>query len=708
MATMVQAGRPFQIFTPLAPDTLVLEKFAGVESVSAPFSFQVDLLSDKPDVASADLLRKPVHLTFELPGGQERVIHGLVNRFTQLGQRHPLSAYRVEIVPWLWFLSLSRDCKIFQNQSVPEILEDVFKSQGYSDFDIRLNRSYPKREYCVQYRETHFNFVSRLMEEEGLYYFFEHTEEKHTLVIADANTAVTPCIGQANVRVSVQERDGDAIVTHLMCEDAVHPATITLKEYDYLQPSLSLQSSIDGDGAGEVYDYLGNYTSVDEGDRYARLQLEAEEARRRMVRGSATCRGFECGRRFKLSEHYRDDLNQEYMLLQVSHGGSVGDYLSSGAAPSEYGNEFVAIPYSVPYRPVRATPKPSVGGTQTALVVGPSGEEVYVDSHARVKVQFYWDRYGKKNESSSCWVRVAQPWAGKGYGTAHIPRIGNEVVVEFLDGDPNRPLIIGSVYNAEQTPPFDLPGAGIQLGIKSRSSKGGGGHNEITVTDSKDGEQITIHGQYDMSTTVLHDQKTSVGNDRTDSVGNDESIDVTNNRTRKVGNDETINIGNNRSKDVVADEKVSIGGNRSEKVGADESIEIGGSRSRNVLINDAISVGVAQEITVVGAQAITVGTQETTVGRNQGARVGGDRSAQVMKNDSLNVGKKLTIDAGDEIVIKTGKASITLKKDGTIAIVGKNGPISIDGKDITVKGSGKIDVKASKNITMKGQKILQN
>jgi type VI secretion system secreted protein VgrG len=691
MATITQTGRPFRVATPLAPDTLLLERFAGTESVSAPYSFQLDLLSEQPDVASGDLLRKPVHITLELPDGSERVIHGLVNRFTQLPRRHALSAYRIEVVPWLWFLSLSRDCKIFQNMTVPEILEEVFKKLGYSDFDMKVNRSYPKREYCVQYRETHLNFVSRLMEEEGLFYFFEHTEDKHTLVIADGNSAVAPVDGESTVRVAPQEHEGESVVTSLTCEDVVHSAAFTLKEYDYLQPSLSLQSSIEGDGVGEVYDFLGNYASPDEGDRYARLQLEAEEARHRMVRGSATCRGFEGGRRFTLRDHYRDDLNVEYMLLQVTHWGTVGDYLSGGAT-AEYGNDFVAIPHSVPYRPVRGTPKPSVGGTQTALVVGPSGEEVYVDSHGRVKVQFHWDRYGSKNENSSCWVRVAQPWAGKGYGTAHIPRIGNEVVIEFLDGDPDRPLIIGSVYNADQTPPLGLPDAGIQMGIKSRSSKGGGGHNEITVTDTKGTELITIHGQYDMSTTVLHDETIDIGNDRTDSVGNDETISIGNNRTETVGNDETITIGSNRT----------------EQVGADESIKIGKNRSRTVMIKDSIMVGAAQDITVGAAQKIAVGAaqtivvganQSTSVGNNQSSKVGSDRTAQVGKNDTLKVGKQLVIEAGDQIVIKTGKASITMKKDGTIQMTGK---------DITVKGSGKIDLKASKNVTVKGQKILQN
>ncbi|HET6763129.1 MAG TPA: type VI secretion system tip protein TssI/VgrG, partial [Longimicrobiaceae bacterium] len=295
-------------------------------------------------------------------------------------------------------------------------------------------------------------------------------------------------------------------------------------------------------------------------------------------------------------------------------------------------------------------------------------EEVWVDRHGRIKVQFYWDRVGKKDENSSCWVRVAQPWAGKGWGAVQIPRIGNEVVVEFLEGDPDRPLVTGSVYNAEQTPPFELPGAGIQMGMKSRSSRGGGGYNEITLTDTKGTELITIHGQHDMDTAVEHDKRLTVGNDESISVGANETVSVGKNRSTSIGKDETLSVGGNRASSIDKDDSLDVTGNRSVSVGKDESVEVSGKRT--------VAITKADELTVADK-----------------------RSTQVDKDDVLKVGKKLVIEAGDEITIRTGDASIVMKKDGSI---------TIKGKDVKVDASGKISGKASSDIVLKGAKILQN
>jgi type VI secretion system secreted protein VgrG len=717
MANFTQDNRPMRVDTVLGEDVLLLAGFHGLESVSEPFEFQLDLISEDEAVDAEQLVRSPALVTVQLPDGEERQIHGHISRFFQLSQQDGLTFYRAELVPWLWFLNLSQDCRIFQNLSVPEIVEEVFTSLGFSDFKLKCTRNYPKRDYCVQYRETHFNFVSRLLEEEGIFYFFEHSDSQHVLVLTDNNGAIQPCPGVSAARLaSVAEPDED-VVTEIYQEHAAYVGKITLKDYDFLQPSLKLESSISGDGKEEVYDYHpGRFTTIEEGERYARLQLEAAEAVRQTVRGSSTCRSFQAGCSFELTDHYRSDMNREYALLRVQHFAAAGDYRSWNSAPFDFQNQFVAIPADVPFRPGLKTHRPVVHGSQTAVVVGPPGEEVYVDKYGRVKVQFYWDRNGKKNDNSSCWVRVATPWGGKGYGGITIPRIGNEVVVDFLEGDPDRPLIVGSVYNADQTAPFGLPGAGIQMGMKSRSSPGGGGYNEITLTDTKGTEQITIHAQYDMSTVVEHDQTTTVHNDQTNTIDND--------RTEQVGANESIAIGGNRREQVGGDESVAIGGNRNEQVGSSESINIGSNRSRTVGINDAITVGAAQQISVGGAQAvsvggmqaITVGVNQTTnvggnqstsaggnqsnsVGGNQSNQIGRGRSSQVAQDDSLKVGKKLVIDAGDEITIKTGKASIMMKKDGTV---------QISGKDITIKGTGKINVKASKDVTVKGQKILQN
>ncbi|HKP48459.1 MAG TPA: type VI secretion system tip protein TssI/VgrG [Gemmatimonadales bacterium] len=693
MAAYSQANRPMKVDTALGPDVLLLEGFSGMEGVSTPFGYTMDLLSENAAIAPPDVLRKPAWLTIKTPDGGERIVHGLIRSFTQLGQSDGLTSYRSELVPWLWFLSLSSDCKIFQNLSVPEIVEQVFQGLGYSDFQTKLVKAYPKRLFCVQYRETHLNFVSRLLEEEGIFYFFEHSPNKHVLTLVDDNSAVKPCPGQAKARMAadIGKWQQEDVVTACECEDAVHTGKVTLRNYDPQQPSLLLESTVAGNHPEESYDYPGKYVALEEGDRYARLQLEAEEARQRVVRGAGTCRTFQSGYRFDLKEHYRKDANQGYMLLELRHEGRAGDYRSWESAPFDYRNDFVAIPYSVPYRPFQITPKPRIRGTQTALVVGKAGEEIWTDKDGRVKVQFYWDRLGKKDENSSCWIRVSQPWAGKGWGSLAVPRIGQEVIVEFLEGDPDLPIITGRVYNAEQTPPYNPGAGGVVSGLKSKTHKGSG-YNEMSMDDTTGKEKVTIHGQFDMGTRVEHD--------KTESIGNDETIDIGNDRTETVGGNEALSVAKDRNRAVSGNEMVTVSLTRTHTVG----------------INEAITVGAAQEVSVGAMRALTVGANQTTtiginhtesvgsnhsedIGSNHSATVGSNRQVQIGKDDKLQVGKTLTIQVADQITISTGKSSITMKKDGTI---------TIQGKDITIKGTGEIAATASKDMTLKGKKILQN
>ncbi|MGH7577564.1 MAG: type VI secretion system Vgr family protein, partial [Longimicrobiales bacterium] len=534
-----QLNRPIRVDTELGPDVLLLTGFNGTEAVSRPFAFQLDLLSIHPDVDPAALLRKPVLVTVRLDNGEKRYVHGLCSRFSQGHQRDSLTSYRAEIVPWLWFLQLSRESRIYQNLTVPEIIEQVFQRLGYSDFDNRLRRSYLPRTYCVQYRETHFDFISRLAEEEGIFYFFEHTEEKHVLVLCDDNNVSEPGPAAETARFTMEDSRTQEVIWALEREHAVHIGMVTLSDYDPLQPTLDLERSEGEAEFEEVYDYPGRYTEPEAGEHLARIWLEAEEAERQLVRGEGNVRGLVPGYHFTLSEHYRRDLNTKYVVTQVQHLASSGQFRAWEAdTPLDYRNTFTAIPHDVPYRPRRRTPRPLIHGSQSALVVGPPGEEIHADKYGRIKVQFYWDRDGQRDENSSCWIRVTTPWGGKGYGSVSIPRIGNEVLVAFEEGDPDRPIVIGSVYNADQMPPFELPGAGIQMGMKSRSSPGGGGNNEITMTDTKGKELLNINAQYDMKTTVGHDDTQSVTNDRK------VTVDGTHTETIKKDASITISEGN--------------------------------------------------------------------------------------------------------------------------------------------------------------------
>ena len=665
MATYTQSKRSMKVDTALGADVLLLDGFAGDEGVSTPFFYTLDLLSEDASIDAKKLLRSAVVVTLELADGGPRIIHGLVRRFVQLGRSEDkLTTYRAEVVPWLWFLSLSSECKIFQDLSVLDIIEKVFKAQGYNDFQIKCTKSYPKREYCVQYRETHLNFVSRLMEEEGIFYFFEHSKDKHVLTLADANSAVKPCPGQATARMAVQSGAWQEVdvVTAFEREHAVQSDKVTLRDYDYLQPSLQLENSVAGDGKSEVYDYPGNFLKPDEGDRYARLRLEEHEAWRQVVRGASTCRAFQSGWRFDLKEHYRSDANQTYMLVRVQHSGHAGGYHAGEADAPHYHNSFVAIPHGVPFHPPRTSPKPLVWGSQSALVVGKSGEEIWVDKHGRVKVQFHWDRNGKKDESSSCWVRVSSAWSGKNWGVVHIPRIGQEVIVDFLEGDPDRPIITGRVYNADQTPPYALPGDQTQSGIKSRSSKAGGtdNFNEIRFEDKKGSEVLFIHAE--------KDEQVEVENDRSDSVGHDETVSIGNDRSESVKNNESITIDKNRTESVGGDESVSISGNRSLSVSKDETIDVTGKRT-------------------------------DSVGKNEDVTIADNRSHSIGKDDKLDVGKNLLINTGDSVTIKTGDASISMKT---------NGDIKIKGNNIKIEASGKVQIEASSDVNIKGSKVTNN
>jgi type VI secretion system secreted protein VgrG len=544
-----QDNRPLRVATALGKDVLLLERFSGEEGVSTPFRFTLDLLSEKPAIDPKALLRNPVCVTIALPGGGERTVHGRINRFAQLGRRSGLTAYKAEMVPWLWFLSLSKDCRIFQNQSVSDIVETLFKEAGFSDFKLKLLKPLSQRVYCVQYRESTLAFVSRLLEEEGVFYFFEHTPDAHTMVLTDNQSQVVPCPVVSELRVAASasyEMVDEPVVNGLELDHVATTGSVTLTSFDYEHPSRSLLATVAGEEPNEIYDYFGGYTEKPDGERYARMRLEQKESEQLTVQGESNCASLTSGCSFDLTEHPIQQANDTYHLLRVRHAASIPNYTSSGSGGSgggfEYSNTFDAIPLDVPYRPPLVTARPLMQGTQTAIVTGPAGEEIHVDKLARVKVHFHWDRKGKLDENSSCWVRVAADWAGKGYGSIHIPRIGIEVIVDFLEGDPDQPIIVGQVYNGDMSPPYGLPGAGIVSGGKSQTHKGKGA-NEMTMDDTTGKEKINVNAQYDMITTVGHDDTQTVKNDRT--------ITVDGKHTETVKKDTSVTVSEGNFKQTV-------------------------------------------------------------------------------------------------------------------------------------------------------------
>ncbi len=748
--------RTFELTTPLGKDVLLFHRMSVREELSRLSEYRLDMLSDKGDIKLDDILGKNVTVKAELPDNKWRYFNGFVTRFSQGGTYGRYFIYRATVRPWLWMLTRTANCRIFQKMTVPDILKKVFNDHSQiADTKFELTGSYEVWDYCVQYRETDFNFVSRLMEQEGIYYYLKHKDGHHTAVFADSYSAHAPFDGYAQIPFIPHDRAArpeQERVTDWHLEREIQSGRYVIDDYDFEKPSVELQvkTKVKRDNVHadyEIYDYPGEYIKKSDGEHYVQSRMEEVQAQYELAHGQCNARGLCAGHLFKLTGQPRDDQNREYLVVAAEHHAEYSQYESIEGGGTSYDCSFTVLNSKQPFRPARLTPKPAVQGPQTAVVVGPSGDEIYTDKYGRVKVQFHWDRVGQKNENSSCWMRVSHPWAGKNWGMVSIPRIGQEVIVDFLEGDPDQPIITGRVYNAEQMPPWDLPANMTQTGVLTRSTKGGSGANAnaIRFEDKKGDEQLWIHAEKNQDIEVEHDETHWVGNDRTKTVDHDETSHIKHDRTETVDNNETITIGVNRSEKVGNNETIVIGVNRTETVGSNESITIGSNRTitvgasetatvalqrtHSVGVNETISVGTAQEITVGAMQAVTVGAnqtinvganQSTSVGANQSLDVGGNQSESVTGNDSKSVkgnkslgvdgnqsadikgddstkaGKNLVIDAGDSVTIKTGSASITMKKDGTI---------TIKGKDITVDGSGKINVKASSDVVIKGSKV---
>ncbi|WP_290650823.1 type VI secretion system Vgr family protein [Aquisalimonas sp.] len=708
--TIAQHHRRLALRTPLGEDVLALRRIEATEELGRVFQYRLDLLSPDDTIQLQDLLGENVTVRLALADGGERFFNGHISRFMMQGYQGNLAHYEATVVPWLWFLGRTADCRIFQNQSVPEIVAEVFREHGFTDFEDSLTGTYRTREYVVQYRETDLSFVSRLMEHEGIYYFFRHDEDKHTLVLADSPNCHMPCPGCEQIPYYPPGHHAVGEQEYLWTWRAlqeVQPGAFAMNDFDFTAPSKSLRSVSSQVREHtmadlEYYDYPGHYQELSDGEAYSRVRVEELQAEYEVFRGEGDTRGLLVGGLFELTDYPREDQNREYLVVAASYEFESDGFESGGADSTGPGYQcrFSALDSRTPFRPRRSTPKPVVQGPQTAIVVGKSGEEIWTDQYGRVKVQFHWDRYGKADENSSCWVRVSHPWAGKQWGAVAVPRIGQEVIVECLEGDPDRPIITGRVYNGAAMPPFDLPDAAMVSGVKSNSTPGGGGYNEISMDDTAGEELLHVHAEKDQDIVVGNDESHAVGHDRSKSVGNDEHC--------SVGANETIQIGADRTETVGGNESVTVAQDRAHTVSKHDTLTVALTRTASVGINDMVNVGGAQETNVGGARSVIVGgLQSTTVGASKTEKVigssdenvGGNRSSSVGDNDSLQVGKQLTIEAGEQVVIKTGKASITMKKDGTIII---------EGKDITTKGSGEVNTKANKNVVIKGKKVLQN
>jgi len=724
--------RMMELSSPLGRD-LLFRWLRGREELGRPSEFELAALSTRNDIKPSDLLGKKITVKLERAKGGTRYFNGHVTRFAQGDTVGRYYEYRMTVRAWLWFLTRTRDCRIFQEKTVPDIIKEVFADHSMAVFDDGLNGTYAQREYCVQYRETDFDFVSRLMEEEGIYYFFDHGDGKHTMKLVDADSTHKKLPGRDSIPYHLPGRvlhSDEEYIQVFRQGQRIQPGLVATRSYDFAKPKADLgvkaQIIEKHDSADyEIYDYEGDYVQADNGDHLARVRIDELHTGFELAEAECSVREIAVGYTFKLTSAPRKDQEKDYLIVKAEWDLQNNTYETNTEEDAVYHCTMTVLQAKQQFRPERITPRPTMGGPQTAVVVGPGGEEIYCDKYGRVKVQFHWDRYGKKNENSSCWIRVSNPWAGANWGGMAIPRMGQEVIVDFLEGDPDQPIITGRVYNADQMPPYALPANATQTGIKSRSSKGGGAanFNEIRFEDKKGSEQVFLHAEKNQDIEVEKDETHWVGNDRKKNIDHDETTVVKHDRTETVGNNETIGIGGNRSITVDKSETATVALQRTHTVGVNETITVGAAQEITVGGAQAITVGAAQMISVGATQTISAAANQTlNAGRDQGINVGGTqtvnigknasmtiaadenhtvsgkRQSTVSKDDTLNVDKNLYFTAGESISITTGDASIVMKKDGTIEIKGKN--ITIDGSKISVKASG--------DIVMKGSKILQN
>ena len=715
----MQTVREIEVFTSLGKDVLLFHLMSGTERLGRLFEFELELLSDDSEIKFEDVLGQAMTVRLDLQGDKERFFHGLVTEFSYAGRLGRRALYRATLSPWLWFLTRTADCRIFQEKTVPDIIKEIFREHGFTDFEDALTRSYRTWDYCVQYRETDFNFVSRLMEQEGIYYYFTHEETKHSLVLADSYSSHEPIPGYDLVRYyppDEQDRRESDHISEWVVSQRVQAGYCILNSFDFERPNagLEVRSSVAREHAMadyEIYDYPGEYTQIADGEVYARCRIEEFQAEHEQAHGGGNVRGLYPGGLFSLDGFPRPDQDREYLVISIEHDLRGNPYESTSSADSEpvYLCSFTVIDAKQPYRSPRITPKPIVQGPQTAIVVGKSGEEIWPDKFGRVKVQFHWDRYGTHDENSSCWIRASQVHAGKGFGGIDLPRIGEEVIVSHLEGDPDRPIITGRVYNGANMPPTGLPGAAVVSGTKSNTVKGSG-NNEISMDDTAGKENLKVNGQFDMNTTVGNNQNNTVSVDQTNTVGSNQTEEVGAKREVSIGADDKVTVGANRDTSISADHKVAVGGKEDLTIGGKSSLQVGGSRMEMIggshtIVNPKLTITSAANFTVAAGAKLTQTSPKVNLLAgskflaSSGGKMDVKASAKLTQQSGaamdIKSGAKLKMQSSAAMNLKSGAAmksqasgAMSLKAGGAIkgkgSVIKLNSPTKIKGTTLTV------------------------
>ncbi|EOW6655953.1 type VI secretion system Vgr family protein [Cronobacter dublinensis] len=708
-----------RITVQLPVEGLLFWKLSGRESLSEPFMFTLTLLGTDARADRSALLGQPVTVTIPTQALMTpRYLNGKVTRVAvsaveMSGTRY--AAFELTVEPDLWPMQRDRNLRIFQGQTVPQIVKTLL-GESRVNVEERLSGSYRVWEYCVQYQESSLDFMSRLLELEGITYHFRHEQDRHTLILTDAPGQYEPFPGYETIPYHVTPSGGttdEEGISQWALEDSVTPGIYSLDDYDFRKPNAWLFQARQNPkspqpGSIDVYDWPGRFVEHGHGEFYARIRQERWQVEHRQTQGTATALGIAPGHTFVLRNAPFFGDNGEYLTTVAHYHFEENRYASGADSNTIHETRFEVIPADVPYRPAQKTPWPRTYGPQTAKVVGPQGESIWTDKYGRVKVKFHWDRLSKGDDTSSSWVRVSSAWAGQGFGGVQIPRVGDEVVVDFINGDPDRPLITGRVYNEASMPPWALPAAATQMGFLSRSKDGSPDNaNALRFEDKAGAEQVWLHAERNMDTEVENDETHSVGSNRTKTIGANETTTVKKNRTETVVENETITVHQNRTETVDGNETITVHSNRTETVDQNETVRIGQNQSVTVNGAQTLRVDKTKTETIALASMLNVGlAQNTNIGAayvlNVGAgwmtNVGAMQMHNVALKYSVNSGKDLSLSAGttadfsaeEKITLVCGESMIVLEQNGTITLsankiklVGEK-VIDIDGTEINI------------------------
>ena len=723
--------RTIGIQTPFGRELSFVE-LNGSEGLSTLFEYRLILTSKNPNLAATDIIGQTIAVTIDTKSG-ERILNGLVTDFGYLSEDEDEQSYHLYTCimrPNMWYLTQRHDSRVFVDKDILEITRTILDEFGFP-YEIQCLNSYRKYGHSTQYQETSFNYLNRLFEQEGLYYYFTHTEGSNTLIIVDDNSAHPPIQGNPTIPYHSVVTPGTPDKNYIdiwQQSDRLATKKVSVNDHSYKLANRKLDYNMSTHELGgittEHYDFYTGFATKDDAATYAQVRSQDYNAQSKRVTAAGNVLTIAPGHTFTLSRHPHDAANTEHLIIHSEYDLKEAGY-ASGTQQSHYRIAFTAIPISYQYRPPRVTPKPQIIGSQAATVTGPAGEEVHTNAYGDIKVQFHWDRYGPRNQKSSDWIRVAQGSAGGSFGSINTPRIGEEVLIDFINGDSDRPIVIGRLYNSANPPPWGYPQAAKQSGIKSKSFNSPlENYNELMFNDDAGFELVNLQAQRDLNSLVKNDERRHVNRDRTTTIDKDETITVHGfrkevvdkdehitihqNRTEVVDKNETISIGGNRTETVSKNETIKIKGNRDEAVSGNEDISINGNRKETVKKSEQVTIARFRKETVGAAKIETIGAAKfetiglgkmLSVGAAYKVNVGGIMSSHIGKSKSTNVGTTYDITAGEEYKLVVGKASITLKADGTIDIQGAN---------INIMASGDQQTIAKGTITIKGKKILEN